>query len=100
MANELPEDLINAQRAANAEHARLLELQDRFARQEGDDARVSPGAWTDEQRAEWDEQQQRWAALLPGLHVAVIAAAQTLGASRYEVEMAVKQAAKTEAAAA
>lgn len=100
MAIELPEDLINAQRAANAEHARLLELQHRFERQEGDDNRVSPGAWTDQQRAQWDTQQQRWGALLPGLHDAVAAAAETLGESRYEVEMAVKRAAKAETAAA
>jgi hypothetical protein len=100
VAIELPEDLINAQRAANAEHARLLALQDRFERQEGDETRVSPAAWTDQQRAEWDAQQQRWADLLPGLHGAIRGAAHTLGASRYEVEMAVKQAAKAETVAA
>jgi len=100
VAIELPEDLINRQRAANAEHAMLLELQNRFERQEGDDTRVSPGAWTDEQRAEWDAQLRRWAALLPGLHGAIRGASHTLGASRYDVEMAVKQAAKTETVAA
>jgi hypothetical protein len=100
VAIELPEDLINAQRKANAEHARLLELQHRFERQEGDETRVSPAAWTDQQRAEWDAQQQRWGALLPALHGAVSSYAKEKGTSRYEVAMALKQAAKTETAAA
>lgn len=100
MAIDLPEDLINAQRAANTEHTRLLDLQHRFERQEGVDARVSPAAWTDGQRAEWDAQQQRWAGLLPALHAAVSRFAEEQGASRYEVEMAVKQAAKVETVAA
>jgi hypothetical protein len=100
VAIDLPEDLINAQRAANDEHARLLELQQRFERQEGEEIRVPPAAWTDQQRAEWDTQQQRWAGLLPDLHAAVSRFAEEQGTSRYEVEMAVKRAAKAEAVAA
>ncbi|MFJ8006124.1 hypothetical protein [Streptomyces fagopyri] len=100
MEIDLPKDLINQQRAANEAHAGLLELQERFRDQEGPGVKVPPSAWTDEQHAEWVAQRDRWRSLVPGLHAAVTEFAKDRGLSRYDVEMALKRAAKAESAGA
>ncbi|WP_128382366.1 hypothetical protein [Streptomyces cavernae] len=100
MAIELPEDLIEEQRKANAAHAELLALRERFSHAGGQEAMVPPGEWTAEQRAAWDAQQAAWRDLLGPLHARVTQAAEELGASRYQVEMELKQAAKAETVAA
>lgn len=98
MAIELPDDLIKDQRVANAAHLELLALQEQFGHPDGQEV-VPPGEWADDQRAAWDAQQAAWRNLLGPLHARVTAVAEELGASRYQVEMALKQAAKTETVA-
>lgn len=55
---------------------------------------------SDEQHAEWAAQRDEWAKLLPDLHAAVTGFAREQGLSRYEVEMALKLAAKANPAGA
>ncbi|MFE6829237.1 hypothetical protein ACFVFJ_44280 [Streptomyces sp. NPDC057717] len=91
MTIELPDDLVEQQRAATKEHVKLLELQERCTHPEGTETAVPARDWPEEQRAAWDAQQKRWADLLPGLHAAVTAHAKASGQSRYDVEMALKK---------
>ncbi|MFD8771485.1 hypothetical protein ACWGNN_01240 [Streptomyces sp. NPDC055817] len=91
MAIELPDDLVEQQRAADQEHVKLLQLQERFTYPEGAETAAPARDWTEEQRAAWGAQWKRWADLLPGLHAAVTAHAKASSQSRYEVEMALKK---------
>ncbi|MFE2991429.1 hypothetical protein [Streptomyces sp. NPDC059262] len=91
MAIELPDGLVEQQRAANDEHVKLLELQERFTHPEGAETSVPARDRPEEQQSAWDAQRKRWADLLPGLHGAVTAHAEASGQSRYDVEMALKK---------
>ncbi|MFF0087663.1 hypothetical protein ACFYR1_49785 [Streptomyces canus] len=91
MAIELPDELIESQQAADDAHAELLNLQKRFTNPDDAEAPVPARAWTDEQRAEWNAQQQKWLRLATLAQAAVTKHAKDTQQPRYEVEATLRK---------
>lgn len=92
MAIELPDELINAQQAADDAHAELLQLQERFTTPDGAEEAVPAREWSDEQRAQWDTQQQEWRRLAELAQAAVTKHAEAAKLPRYDVEATLRKA--------
>lgn len=88
MAIELPSDLVVAQRNTDALQARVHELQQQYGRPDAE------GSWSDEQHRAWDEAWRSWREAAEALHGQVSALAEKLGQNRFDVEAALKKAAR------
>ncbi|WP_406224207.1 hypothetical protein [Streptomyces canus] len=91
MAIELPDELIASQQGADDAHAKLLDLQNRFTNPDDTEAPVPARAWSDEQRAEWDAQQQEWLRLATLAQAAVTQHAKDTQQLRHEVEATLRK---------
>ncbi|MFI9339991.1 hypothetical protein ACIG0D_01745 [Streptomyces sp. NPDC052773] len=81
------DDLVNMQRTADEQHARVRQLQDEYgapAQQE----------WTAEQTQAWNDAWTSWRDAADAVQAAVTEHAQEQGAARHQVEADVKKAAR------
>ncbi|MFF7764308.1 hypothetical protein [Streptomyces griseorubiginosus] len=90
MAIELPAELIASQQAADDAHAKLLDLQNRFANPTDTEVPVPARDWTDDQRAEWGSHQREWLRLATLAQAAVTQHAKDTQQPRHEVEAALR----------
>ncbi|MFF4403851.1 hypothetical protein [Streptomyces sp. NPDC001404] len=80
---DVPEALIELQRASDAAGAAVHGLQDEIGPAAGD--------WSDEQRDTWAARWAAWRDAADRAHTAITEHAESTGASRYELEKVVKQ---------